>query len=250
MPEAENHPWWDDVAHLREAIERRREDEARRSRRAAARDVSTSAVEQLAPVASTSPRPRGASEDRVASLTLGGDPIGSVTPADDAVARTTSMGDAGGSVATAFPPPATDGGPDSRRSMARPAPMATDRAELHGSTALVAERFEWEAVERRRRAEAALAPAAVQPLSPPPPRRRTVEITGRTVGAPSLPRLIEIDRRRPPRRSVERIGPRPDRLALWAVLLAFFLILVAATSASHAAAYAQGHGPAQPAITR
>jgi hypothetical protein len=57
------------------------------------------------------------------------------------------------------------------------------------------------------------------------------------VGAPSLPRLVEIDRRRPPRRSVERVGPRPDRLAMWAVLLAFFLILVAATSASHAAGF-------------
>jgi hypothetical protein len=77
----------------------------------------------------------------------------------------------------------------------------------------------------------------MRPLSPPAPRRRTVEITGRTVGAPSLPRLVEIDRRRPPRRSVERVGPRPDRLAMWAVLLAFFLILVAATSASHAAGF-------------
>jgi hypothetical protein len=73
-----------------------------------------------------------------------------------------------------------------------------------------------------------------QPLAAPT-RRRTVEITGRTVGAPSLPRLVEIDRRRPSRRAVERVGPRPDRVAMWAVILGFFLILVAFTSASHAA---------------
>jgi hypothetical protein len=70
---------------------------------------------------------------------------------------------------------------------------------------------------------------------PAPSRRRTVEITGRTVGAPALPRLVQIDRRRPARRPVERVGARPDRLALWAVVLAFFLIFVAVTSSSHAA---------------
>jgi hypothetical protein len=75
---------------------------------------------------------------------------------------------------------------------------------------------------------------------PAPARRRTVEITGRTVGAPSLPRLVQIDRRRPARRAVERVGPRPDRLALWAVVLGFFLILVAVTSTSHAATRAPG----------
>ena len=75
------------------------------------------------------------------------------------------------------------------------------------------------------------------PLRPlaAPRRRRTVEITGRTVGAPTLPRLVQIDRRRPARRPVERVGPRPDRLALWAVVLGFFLIFVAVTSTSHAA---------------
>ena len=70
---------------------------------------------------------------------------------------------------------------------------------------------------------------------PAPSRRRTVEITGRTVGAPALPRLVQIDRRRPARRAAERVGSRPDRIALWAVVLAFFLIFVAVTSSSHAA---------------
>ena len=81
---------------------------------------------------------------------------------------------------------------------------------------------------------AARAPEAPMAL-PAPSRRRTVEITGRTVGAPTLPRLVQIDRRRPARRAAERVGARPDRLALWAVVLGFFLIFVAVTSTSHAA---------------
>jgi hypothetical protein len=58
------------------------------------------------------------------------------------------------------------------------------------------------------------------------PARRTVEIRGRTIPAPAVPR-IEIDRRRPPRRAIERVGPRPDRMAMWALLMGLLLILVA-----------------------
>jgi 4-hydroxybenzoate polyprenyltransferase len=46
--------------------------------------------------------------------------------------------------------------------------------------------------------------------------------------------MVEIDRRRPPRRPRERAMSRPDRVALWAVLLCLLLLVVAATSA-HAA---------------
>jgi hypothetical protein len=66
------------------------------------------------------------------------------------------------------------------------------------------------------------------------PRRRTVEIRGRTVPAPAVPRTPDLDRRRPPRRAVERVGPRPDRLALWALLMGLVLILVAVTTADAA----------------
>src|SRR5436305_11016526 len=95
------------------------------------------------------------------------------------------------------------------------------------------------------------------------PRRpgRTVRITGRPDGPPPRrpdsvgraapradglvagragtfggrgPRLIEVRRRRPTRSAPERLGPRPDRVAMWALLLAVALVLVAATS-SHAA---------------
>jgi hypothetical protein len=110
-------------------------------------------------------------------------------------------------------------------------------------------RFERSAPERRGRfaradhGPAAGPPEAHAPLAAPS-RRRTVEITGRTVGAPALPRLVEIDRRRPARRPVERVGARPDRLALWAVVLGFFLIFVAVTSTSHAATRANSAGVA------
>ena len=64
--------------------------------------------------------------------------------------------------------------------------------------------------------------------------RRTVRITGRPDDRGRAWRPMEIERRRPARRPAERIGHRPDRIAMWAVLLGFFLILVAAAS-SHAA---------------
>ena len=63
------------------------------------------------------------------------------------------------------------------------------------------------------------------------PARRTVEIRGRTVPAPAVPRSVEIERRRPPRRPVERIGARPDRIAMWALLMGIVLILVAVGTA-------------------
>ena len=72
------------------------------------------------------------------------------------------------------------------------------------------------------------APAPV-PLSP---ERRTVQITGRAA-APARPRLVEVDRRRPARRPVDRIAHSPDRIAMWAAVLGFLLILVAAASSGH-----------------
>ena len=66
------------------------------------------------------------------------------------------------------------------------------------------------------------------------PARRTVEIRGRTAPAPVVPRTVEIERRRPPRRSVERVGARPDRVAMWALLMGIVLILVAVGTADAA----------------
>jgi hypothetical protein len=59
------------------------------------------------------------------------------------------------------------------------------------------------------------------------PGRVTVEIRGRTVPAPALPRVAEVERRRPPRRAIERVGARPDRMAMWALMMGLLLILVA-----------------------
>ena len=95
------------------------------------------------------------------------------------------------------------------------------------------ERHPAERVERRASGAGRSAPVARRgphPKGTPIPARRTVEIRGRTVPAPDVPR-IELDRRRPPRRSVERVNPRPDRLALWALLMGLLLILAAVGTA-------------------
>jgi hypothetical protein len=60
------------------------------------------------------------------------------------------------------------------------------------------------------------------------PDRRTVQITGRPV---SSLRLVEVERRRPPKSAMERVGPRPDRIAMWAVLMGLFLCVVALSTA-------------------
>ena len=78
------------------------------------------------------------------------------------------------------------------------------------------------------------------------PARRTVTITGR--GAERYnPRLEPGARSRPQRRRHERSDFRPDRAALWAVVLCLALVLLAATS-SHAATLAapaaRWHSPA------
>ena len=70
--------------------------------------------------------------------------------------------------------------------------------------------------------------ATPAPVSGGVPGRRTITIQGR--GA----ERYTPSRRRPQRRRHERAGFRPDRAALWAVLLGVLLVLGAATS-SHAA---------------
>ena len=115
----------------------------------------------------------------------------------------------------------------------------TDDARRRADLADVAERRTAlehrppEVVERRASDTGRLAPVARRgphPKGTPIPARRTVEIRGRTVPAPAVPR-IELDRRRPPRRAAERVGPHPDRLALWALLMGLLLILVAVGTA-------------------
>ena len=90
-----------------------------------------------------------------------------------------------------------------------------------------------ELVERRSSDPGRPAPVARRgphPKGTPIPARRTVEIRGRTVPAPAVPR-VEVDRHRPPRRAADRVSPHPDRLALWALLMGLLLILVAVGTA-------------------
>jgi hypothetical protein len=225
MPQPDR-AWWDDVQYLREPLERKREKEARRGLRLDARAAARAVAERHAS------DPVVHDPDNVHEL--------------DAIPRTRRFDRA---------TPDADGAPRGRRSE-RSAPDADgaprarrfERSAPDADAAPRERRFERSAPERRGRfARAEHGPTsgteAPAPLSAPS-RRRTVEITGRTVGAPALPRLVEIDRRRPARRPVERVGARPDRLALWAVVLGFFLIFVAVTSTSHAATRAHSAGAA------
>jgi hypothetical protein len=69
--------------------------------------------------------------------------------------------------------------------------------------------------------------------SPPPTRRRTVTVTGHPHRAHVVrrsARVVEIDRRRPRRPIQPQVGPRPDRVALWALFMAVLLVVVTALS--------------------
>jgi hypothetical protein len=68
--------------------------------------------------------------------------------------------------------------------------------------------------------------SATLPRGTAVPGRRTVTIRGQVAARPAP--------RRPRRDPYDRVGSRPDRIAMWAVVLCVLLILVAATS-SHAA---------------
>lgn len=70
------------------------------------------------------------------------------------------------------------------------------------------------------------------------PGRRTVTIRGR--GSERYAPPPRDRSRRPSERAYERAGFRPDKVALWAVLMGLVLVLAAATS-SHAAALSVAH---------
>jgi hypothetical protein len=232
MPQPDR-AWWDDVQYLREPLERKREKEARRGLRLDARAAARAVAERHASAPAAEPE---------LDFIHGLDSVHEL----DAMPRTRR-----------FERSAREGeGTLRKRRFERSA--RDERDERSGTAADAkprARRFERSSPERGGRfargehdarldlAPEATASAAPAPLAAPS-RRRTVEITGRTVGAPSLPRLVQIDRRRPARRATERVGARPDRLALWAVVLGFFLIFVAVTSTSHAATRAHSAGAA------
>ena len=191
MAQSEARSWWADVQHLRDGYERT--DEARR--RADEADLA----------ARRAIRERRGVEAEVSSMLSG--PRRS--PAAAAPRRVSG------------PERATRSAPEPDRSSrvaARPdpSPRLARQPEL-----------------APRRGSHADERAAGEPSGSPrvkgsaTPGRRTVEIRGRTVPAPTIPRPVETDRRRPPRRAVERVGGRPDRVAMWALLMGLMLILVA-----------------------
>lgn len=89
--------------------------------------------------------------------------------------------------------------------------------------------------------------AADDPFATPPPpvgTRRTVQIKGR----PAEGRVSSTAQRHRGRTASDRVGARPDRIALWAVALGAILILLAAMTSSSQAAVAD-HAAAAPAAT-
>jgi hypothetical protein len=88
--------------------------------------------------------------------------------------------------------------------------------------------------------------AADDPFATPPPpvgSRRTVQIKGR----PSEHRMPSMAQRHRGRTASDRVGHRPDRIALWAVALGAILILLAAMTSSSQAATT--HRIAAPAVS-
>ena len=209
MPHSEAQAWWADVQHVRESIERRRAGGAESS-------APLDAPDSPAPL--DVPEERRFTRDAADSLPLMDDLDWAASSPARSRGRFDHTGAGDGRSRRGTSPARYDAG--------EPLDFDAERAALEDPPA-----------RRSRRAANAdgAAATAIAPLAAPP-ARRTVQITGRTVSAPSLPRLVEVERRRPARRPAERVGPRPDRVALWAVLLGFFLILVAATS-SHAATH-------------
>ena len=70
--------------------------------------------------------------------------------------------------------------------------------------------------------------AEIDAVEPPAAGRRTVVIRGRGAEPAVSPSRRD---RRPPRTVGERLGPRPDRVAAWAVALGVLLILIAILTA-------------------
>ena len=196
MAQSDARAWWADVQHLRDAVERT--DEARR--RADQADLAARrATRERRQVEAEIGAPRRRAEDRAVPRRHVEAEIGAPRRrAEDRAAPRFDDGD----VATARRSAATDSAPR------RPAEDLAARRRARADIPVPAPRL------REHAGDSAM------------PVRRTVEIRGRTVPAPAVPR-IEIDRRRPPRRAIERVGPRPDRMAMWALLMGLLLIAIA-----------------------
>jgi hypothetical protein len=219
MADMEARAWWADVQHLREAAERRQsarpsdgpvfaplslvEDDA--PARGFSWDPSMQAQESTQ---SRPPSHRFARRGRFARDTP--------APVDAA--------DAVGSDDTAAAPellvPSPDAAPEPELFVPSPAAVAEARRRAPRLDEL--DDVDFAPVPRDR-----------DRTRDPQGLRRTVTITGRPVSPAATPGLVEVQSRRPARRAVERIGPRPDRVAMWAVAMGLLLCVVAMATASH-----------------
>jgi hypothetical protein len=234
MPHPQARAWWADVQHLRDGYDRtdearRRADEADLAARRATRerrdiDAEISTVRSAGHHADALAAPRDArAAQRRDSLAAPRDARASqrrdsLAAPRDARASQRRDGLAARRDAFAAPRPAadatfaarrgrTDGGLDPRRGHHVDLPPAPRVRQGIASPS---------GVDRAPRTKGDATPGRV-----------TVEIRGRTVPAPAVPRSVEVDRRRPQRRAIERVSARPDRMAMWALLMGLLLILVA-----------------------
>jgi hypothetical protein len=248
MAHSEARAWWADVQHLRDGYERtdearRRADEADLAARRATRErrgVEAEVSSMLSAPRRTSGgpaiTPRRAPEPALAprrGQRRGRDlaPQTAQHPEADFAPRAEQHPEAG------FAP----------RAEQHPEADFAPRAEQHPAAGF--------APRAEQHPEADFAPRAAQDLAvnlapdgPPPrrarikgaatPGRRTIEIRGQVVPAPEVTRSFEIDRRRPSRRAFERVGGRPDRVAMWALLMGLLLILAAIGTADSPAVVA------------
>ncbi len=201
MAQSEARAWWADVQHLRDGYERtdearRRADEADLAARRAIRE--RRGVE--AEVSSMLSGPRRSPAPAVPRRVSGPEPTGRRGPEPDLAPHHDPEPDLGPRSAT----------PAESASRLAPQPEFAPRRGGHADGRLAGDRA-----------------GAPRVKGSATPGRRIIEIRGRTVPAPIVPRPIETDRRRPPRRAIERVGGRPDRVAMWALLMGLLLILVA-----------------------
>ena len=123
-------------------------------------------------------------------------------------------------------------------------PRPTSSRVASRAAASDAPRPEPREVERRERPEPeSWLDEVPTPTPAEPKQRRTIEIRGqvdRVHGVAPVP--SPGPQRIRGRRADERVGPRPDKVAMWAVLLGILLILVALMSGSNADAAAIAAG--------
>jgi hypothetical protein len=221
MAQSQARAWWADVQHLRDGYERtdearRRADEADLAARRAMRErrvveAEVSSVRSAPRRSPGPPVPRRVSGPEAAPRR--------VSEAEAAPRRGSGPEAAPHRVSEAEAAPRRGSEPDTRQRFgSRPDPVPRlafepDLAPRRGDH-----------TDSRTTGELSAVPRVKGSATP---GRRTVEIRGRTVPAPMVPRMVEVDRRRPPRRAIDRVGGRPDRVAMWALLMGLLLILVA-----------------------